>query len=73
MQQDESEQSVPKLKKFRQRKREVQCAVNLAQKVQPFIDLNENEEVGIVCRTVIEPSLVIFAWWRAKLRGDSPR
>jgi hypothetical protein len=49
MQQDESEQSVPKLKKFRQRKREVQCAVNLAQKVQPFIDLNENEEVRWHC------------------------
>mmetsp|Transcript_22556 Transcript_22556/g.45386 ORF Transcript_22556/g.45386 Transcript_22556/m.45386 type:complete len:612 (+) Transcript_22556:55-1890(+) len=44
MQQDESEQSVPKLKKFRQKKREVQCAVNLTHKLQPFIDLNENEQ-----------------------------
>lgn len=47
MQQDESEVSVPKLKKFRQRRREVQCAVNLAQKLQPFLDLNGNEEVGV--------------------------
>lgn len=47
MQQDESEQSVPKLKKFRQRKREVQCAVNLAQKLQPFLDMGENEEVRV--------------------------
>jgi hypothetical protein len=49
MQADESEVSVPKLKKFRQRKREVQCAVNLVQKLQPFLDLKENEEVGIAC------------------------
>jgi hypothetical protein len=32
------------LKKFRQKKREVQCAVNLAAKLQPYVD-NENEEV----------------------------
>ena len=45
MQADESEASVPKLKKFRQKKREVQCAVNLVQKLQPYIDLDFNEEV----------------------------
>ena len=45
MQAGESEVSVPKLKKFRQRKREVTCAVALVQKLQPYIDLNENEEV----------------------------
>lgn len=60
MQAEETEASVPKLKKFRQKKREVQCAVNLALKLQPFIDSNENAEVrwlqylcavswGVVC------------------------
>lgn len=53
MQADETENSVPKLKKFRQKKREVQCAVNLAQKLQPFIDNNENAEVGLYCRCVL--------------------
>ena len=48
MQAEESEASNPKLKKFRQKKREVQCAVNLVQKVQPFIDLNGDEEVRAV-------------------------
>jgi len=47
MQAEESEASNPKLKKFRQKKREVQCAVNLVQKVQPFIDLNGDEEVRV--------------------------
>ena len=31
----------PKLRAFHQKKREVQCAVNLAQKLQPFLDGDE--------------------------------
>ena len=34
-----------KLLKFRQKKREVQCATNLAVKLQPFLDSEGNEEV----------------------------
>lgn len=35
-----------KLAKFRQRKREVTCAVNLVKKLQPYIDSNQDKEVS---------------------------
>jgi hypothetical protein len=38
---EEGEDSIflhPKLKNFKQRKREIQCALNLVNKLQPFID-----------------------------------
>jgi hypothetical protein len=34
-----------KLMKFRQRKREIQCALNLVQKLQSYIDLCASDEV----------------------------
>lgn len=47
MQDEENEaHNHPKLKKFRQKKREVQCAVNLVQKLQHYIDLNGDAEVS---------------------------
>lgn len=53
MQAEESEASNPKLKKFRQKKREVQCAVNLVQKVQPFLDNGGDEEVRSAAVSVL--------------------
>ena len=47
MQAGEGETDNPKQKKFRQKKREVQCAVNLAQKLQPFVELNGDEAVSV--------------------------
>lgn len=49
MQDEENEaHNHPKLKKFRQKKREVQCAMNLVQKLQHYIDLNGDAEVRIL-------------------------
>lgn len=57
MQANEStESNYPKLKKFRQKKREIQCAVNLANRLQTYIDLNENVQVRLLLssfRTVL--------------------
>ena len=36
-----------KLMKFKQKKREIQCALNLVTKLQVYIDLCANDEVGI--------------------------
>ncbi len=48
MQDEENEaHNHPKLKKFRQKKREVQCAMNLVQKLQHYIDLNGDAEVRL--------------------------
>jgi hypothetical protein len=69
MQADESEVSVPKLKKFRQRKREVQCAVNLVQKLQPFLDLKENEEVGGVL--LVHVGRLMRGRWLSDLHGNA--
>ena len=46
MQAKDAESQNPKLDSFRQRKREIQCAMNLAGKLQPFIDLEENDTVS---------------------------
>eukprot|EP01038_Epipyxis_sp_PR26KG_P010779 gene10779-14474_t len=45
MQSVEAEGSNPKLESFKQRKREIQCALNLVTKLQPYIDSEENETV----------------------------
>lgn len=45
MQAGEDDHSNPKLKKFRQRKREITCALNLVTKLQVYIDLNGIKEV----------------------------
>jgi hypothetical protein len=47
MQVKEGEEYNRKLEAFRQKKREVQCAINLVTKLQPFIDYDENEEVYV--------------------------
>lgn len=39
-----------KLEGFRQKKREVQCAVNLVQKIQPYIDSDED---AVVCLVIV--------------------
>eukprot|EP01037_Dinobryon_pediforme_P023255 gene23255-24638_t len=41
------EQQNSKLEAFRQRKREIQCALNLVVKLQPFIDMEESEQAYI--------------------------
>lgn len=45
MQAKEGETHSFQLDNFKQRKREIQCALNLALKLQPYIDSGENEEV----------------------------
>jgi len=53
MQDEENEaHNHPKLKKFRQKKREVQCAMNLVQKLQHYIDLNGDAEVRLIFAVV---------------------
>lgn len=41
---NESGGDIPDLSKFRQRKREVQCALNLSVKLQPFVDSGGNSD-----------------------------
>ena len=64
MQDEENEaHNHPKLKKFRQKKREVQCAMNLVQKLQHYIDLNGDAEVSVV--------VISFVTARMKLHFDN--
>jgi hypothetical protein len=52
MQMKETEKQNNKMDAFRQRKREIQCALNLVEKLQPYIDSGANDEVipiGNVC------------------------
>lgn len=44
MEEDDASISHPKLRAFRQRKREIQCALNLVVKLQPYIDFNGDAE-----------------------------
>ena len=46
MQMKETEKQNSKLDAFRQRKREIQCALNLVEKLQPYIDSGANDEVN---------------------------
>ena len=50
MQMKENEKQNNKLDAFRQRKREIQCALNLVEKLQPYIDSGANDQVkSCVC------------------------
>lgn len=46
MQERDNEEGGSKLRNFRQKKREIQCAINLVVKLQPYFDNNEEEEVS---------------------------
>ena len=49
-----------KLMKFRQRKREIQCALNLVQKLQSYIDLCASDEVCLhMMMTIIMMVMII--------------
>lgn len=45
MQERDNEEGGSKLRNFRQKKREIQCAINLVVKLQPYFDNNEEEEM----------------------------
>ena len=45
MQMKENEKQNNKMDAFRQRKREIQCALNLVEKLQPYIDSEANDQV----------------------------
>ena len=45
MQMKENEKQNNKMDAFRQRKREIQCALNLVEKLQPYIDSGANDQV----------------------------
>ncbi len=50
MQMKENEKQNNKMDAFRQRKREIQCALNLVEKLQPYIDSEANDQVeSCVC------------------------
>jgi hypothetical protein len=50
----------PKLKAFHQKKREVQCAVNLAQKLQAFVDGDEEAFLKMMDEEAVELSQSAF-------------
>ena len=46
MQERDNEEGGSKLRNFRQKKREIQCALNLVVKIQPYFDCGEHDDVS---------------------------